>query len=201
MRSYMNLAVLALAVSSVSTALSAPIQNRCGNLFVESNGRAFLISGISRVPRVDSDLFRRVEFPRFRRSYDEDNIPLHSLHSPQPDASPPRSDYRSEFFDSEDSGPGIHTPPVPVTDSELSLAPPPSKYNRLKTALANAKNRYGLVAVPALGLSAILIGVPTTLHFLTNQAHNSTRRAFEAFEGSVNAELVRRALGDHDLDK
>jgi len=47
MRSYMNLAVLALAVSTVSTALSAPIQYRCGNLLVESNGRAFLISAIS----------------------------------------------------------------------------------------------------------------------------------------------------------
>ena len=36
MRSYMSLAVLALAISTVPTALAAPIQYRCGNLLVES---------------------------------------------------------------------------------------------------------------------------------------------------------------------
>jgi hypothetical protein len=46
MRSYMNLAVLALAVSSFSPALSAPTQDRYGNLLVKFQGRAFLISGI-----------------------------------------------------------------------------------------------------------------------------------------------------------
>jgi len=46
MRSYMNLAVLALAASIVSPALSAPTQYRFGNLLVEFKGWAFLISGI-----------------------------------------------------------------------------------------------------------------------------------------------------------
>jgi hypothetical protein len=31
--------------------------------------------------------------------------------------------------------------------------------------------------------------------------NNNTRRTFEAFEGRVNAELVERALGVHDLYK
>src|SRR6266850_141139 len=46
MRSYMNLAALVLAASTVSPALSAPTQYRYGNLLVEFKGRAFLISGI-----------------------------------------------------------------------------------------------------------------------------------------------------------
>jgi len=46
MRSYVNLAVLALATSTVSPALSAPIQYRYGNLLVEFKGWAVLISGI-----------------------------------------------------------------------------------------------------------------------------------------------------------
>jgi len=47
MRSYMNLAVLALAAYTVSPALSAPTQYRYGNILVEFKGWAFLISGIS----------------------------------------------------------------------------------------------------------------------------------------------------------
>jgi hypothetical protein len=46
MRSYMNHAVLALAALTVSPALPAPIQYKYGNLPVEFNGRAVLISGI-----------------------------------------------------------------------------------------------------------------------------------------------------------
>jgi len=49
MRSYMNLAVLALAASTASLALSAPTaptQYRYGILLVEFKGWAFLISGI-----------------------------------------------------------------------------------------------------------------------------------------------------------
>jgi hypothetical protein len=48
MRSYMNLAVIALAAStaSVAPALAAPIRYGYGNLLVEFTGRAFLISGI-----------------------------------------------------------------------------------------------------------------------------------------------------------
>ena len=46
MRSYMNLAVLALTASTISTALSAPIQYRCGNLLVEFDDQAFPISEI-----------------------------------------------------------------------------------------------------------------------------------------------------------
>jgi hypothetical protein len=53
MRSYMNLAVLALAISSFYPALSAPTQYRYGNLLVRFKGRAFLISGIP--TRVNSD--------------------------------------------------------------------------------------------------------------------------------------------------
>jgi len=30
---------------------------------------------------------------------------------------------------------------------------------------------------------------------------NNTKRTFVAFEGRANAELVERALGDHDLSK
>jgi hypothetical protein len=30
---------------------------------------------------------------------------------------------------------------------------------------------------------------------------NHTKRAWEAFEGRANAELVERALGEYDLDK
>jgi hypothetical protein len=65
MRSYMNLAVLALAASVASPVLSAPTQYyRYGNLLVEFQG--FLDKyNSSRVPRVNSDLapdvFRRVE--------------------------------------------------------------------------------------------------------------------------------------------
>ena len=43
---YMNLAVLALAASTISPALSAPTQYRYGNLLVEFKGQVFLISGI-----------------------------------------------------------------------------------------------------------------------------------------------------------
>ena len=46
MRSYMNLVVLALAVSAASPALSAPIRKRYGNPLVELKDQAFLISGI-----------------------------------------------------------------------------------------------------------------------------------------------------------
>jgi len=42
----MNLVVLALAASTVSPALSAPIQYGYGNLLVELKHRAYLISGI-----------------------------------------------------------------------------------------------------------------------------------------------------------
>jgi hypothetical protein len=54
MRSDMNPAVLALAASIISSALSAPIQYRYGNLLVEFKGRAFLISGIPRDPDADN---------------------------------------------------------------------------------------------------------------------------------------------------
>lgn len=47
MRCYMNLAVLALVASTITPALSAPAQNRYGNLLVGFEGRAFLINGIS----------------------------------------------------------------------------------------------------------------------------------------------------------
>jgi hypothetical protein len=46
MRSYMILAVLALAIYKASLALSAPTRIRYGNLFVKFEGLAFLISGI-----------------------------------------------------------------------------------------------------------------------------------------------------------
>ena len=46
MRSYMNLAVLALAASSVRHALSAPIPSGYGNLLIVFKGQAFLMSGI-----------------------------------------------------------------------------------------------------------------------------------------------------------
>ena len=32
-------------------------------------------------------------------------------------------------------------------------------------------------------------------------SQNNTKRTFEAFEGRANAEVLERALGDHDLDK
>jgi hypothetical protein len=47
MRSYMHLAVLALAASTFSLGLSAPIQYRYRKLLVVFKGQAFLISGIS----------------------------------------------------------------------------------------------------------------------------------------------------------
>jgi hypothetical protein len=47
MRSYKFLVVLALAASTVSPGLSAPIQYGCGNLLVELKHWAYLISGIS----------------------------------------------------------------------------------------------------------------------------------------------------------
>jgi hypothetical protein len=46
MRPNINLVVLALTVSTVLPALSAPIQYRYGNLLVELEDQAFLISGI-----------------------------------------------------------------------------------------------------------------------------------------------------------
>ena len=142
----MNLVVLALAVSSVSTALSAPIQNRCGNLFVESNGRAFLRSGIFRVPRVDSDLFRRFGFTK--------------------------------------------TPSTPSEDAYSEDTAP---------AKDRISDYHRLAYISLAAASMLAAGVGLTDYLVHNK--NKTRRTFEAFEGSVNAELVGRALGDHDLDK
>jgi hypothetical protein len=63
MRSYMNLAVLALATSVVSPVLSAPTQYgpRYGNLLAEFKGRAFLISGI--LGGLPAILRRSLHFP------------------------------------------------------------------------------------------------------------------------------------------
>jgi hypothetical protein len=67
MRSYMTLAVIVLAASTVSPAPSAPTQYRYANPLVDFKGWAFLICGIpSRYPRADSGpavgVFRRGRF-------------------------------------------------------------------------------------------------------------------------------------------
>jgi len=45
------------------------------------------------------------------------------------------------------------------------------------------------------------IGISVGLNQMKKDQNNSTKRTSEAFEGRTNAELVERALGDHDFDK
>jgi len=58
--------------------------------------------------------------------------------------------------------------------------------------------------VALIGSTAAVLGVGggvAAYGAIHNQNQNQTRRTSEAFEGRANAELVERALGDHDLDK
>ena len=137
---------------------------------------------------MDSDLFRRVEFPRFRRSTEANpNTPrvfekpvgyTNSEESPLPD-----------FKSSE---------PPPYNPKYSEPLPPYSKNDPLSTAPADDKHRGNLALGAAAGLG-IGTGVAGVAGY--NALNNNTRRTFEAFEGRVNAELVERALGGHDLDK
>ena len=52
MRSYLNLAVLALAASTISPALTAPTRYRYESSLVKFKGQAFLISGIPTLGRI-----------------------------------------------------------------------------------------------------------------------------------------------------
>jgi len=130
MRSYMNLAVLALATSAVSPALSAPTQYW--------------------VPRVDSDVFRR-------------------------GTSPPHSD--------SNNGAVHYGRKYAGSDGDV--------WEKKEKNAKFAVGTLGTLGVLSLGATAYtLFGHP-----------DGTKRTFEAFEGRANAELVERALDDHDLDK
>ena len=52
MRSYLNLAILALAASTISPALTAPTQYRYESSLVKFKGQAFLISRIPTLGRI-----------------------------------------------------------------------------------------------------------------------------------------------------
>jgi len=56
----------------------------------------------------------------------------------------------------------------------------------------------------ALGILAVGGGgaaIATSIEHSGQSSQNQTKRTSEAFEGRANAELMERALGDHDLDK
>jgi hypothetical protein len=86
---------------------------------------------------------------------------------------------------------------------EYNDPPAESKWNWNKTV------KYGAVAV---GVGATVGGIVAVNHYTSNanyynvtdykqSPNNVTKRTFEAFEGRANAELVKRALSDHDLYK
>jgi hypothetical protein len=138
----------------------------------------------SRVPRVDSNPSDPVTHS------DSESRPASAINS---DSEYSHSQYSQADSELRPASPGS----VPGLKSTWSIdsAPRPAKGKTNAAATA-----AGLVAAGLVGAGAAATG-GYLLYDFEFKDHNKTKRTFEAFEGRAKAELVERALGDHDLDK
>ena len=198
----MNLVVLALATSTVSPALSAPTPYGYGKPAVlDSRG---LPNSDPEHESTESESDTRPPTDQISMGF----VPDSSLPADERSmASVPGTLPPADGISMTSAAPLVKMDPGEIADPSANAYPPGSSATDSPAATAADRlpwwRNKRVLGGAAIGLFATAITgiVVTALTTNTNAGQNNTMRTSEALEGRANAELMERALGDHDLDE